>query len=62
MFHLLEAKMENLLCLPIFVKGKIVKGFRRGSKDLGMPTGTLCDIYLFYLKGTDCLVDKASDW
>lgn len=26
-------------CLPFFAKGIVVKGFGRGSKDLGIPTG-----------------------
>jgi FAD synthase len=26
--------------LPYFTLGKVVKGFGRGSKDLGIPTGT----------------------
>jgi len=25
--------------LPIFVRGTVVKGFGRGSKELGIPTG-----------------------
>lgn len=29
--------------LPFFVKGKIVKGFGRGSKDLGFPTANFPD-------------------
>ena len=29
--------MENIL--PHFAKGKVVKGFGRGSKELGIPTG-----------------------
>jgi FAD synthase len=27
--------------LPYFTVGKVVKGFGRGSKDLGIPTGAL---------------------
>jgi FAD synthase len=30
---------ELLKKLPIFVHGTVVKGFGRGSKDLGVPTG-----------------------
>lgn len=26
-------------CLPYFVSGEVVKGFGRGSKQLGIPTG-----------------------
>jgi FAD synthase len=26
--------------LPYFTAGKVVEGFGRGSKDLGIPTGT----------------------
>lgn len=28
-------------CLPHFVKGQVIKGFGRGSKDLGCPTANL---------------------
>lgn len=27
--------------LPLFIQGEVVKGFGRGSKDLGCPTGKL---------------------
>lgn len=27
--------------LPLFLKGEVVKGFGRGSKDLGCPTGNI---------------------
>lgn len=30
---------ELLKNLPIFVRGIVVKGFGRGSKELGVPTG-----------------------
>lgn len=26
-------------CLPYFCRGEVVKGFGRGSKELGIPTG-----------------------
>lgn len=32
---------ELSVVLPLFMKGKVVKGFRRGSKELGTPTGKL---------------------
>lgn len=31
---------------PIYAQGKIVKGFGRGSKDLGIPTGELISLTL----------------
>ena len=31
-------------CLPHFCRGEVVKGFGRGSKELGIPTGML---YIF---------------
>ena len=30
---------KTLGCLPFFAKGIVVKGFGRGSKELGIPTG-----------------------
>lgn len=33
--------MKMLNYLPFFVSGEIVKGFGRGSKELGIPTGNL---------------------
>ena len=27
---------------PYFCRGEVVKGFGRGSKELGIPTGELC--------------------
>lgn len=29
----------SLSQLPLFLKGQVVNGFGRGSKDLGCPTG-----------------------
>ena len=40
-----------LAYLPLFLKGQVVKGFGRGSKDLGCPTGK-CSFYLTVL--IDC--------
>lgn len=31
--------MNNIAELPHFAKGEIIKGFGRGSTDLGIPTG-----------------------
>ena len=31
-----------LSCLPLYVRGPVVRGFGRGSKELGIPTGE-CD-------------------
>ena len=28
-------------CFPYFCRGEVVKGFGRGSKELGIPTGKL---------------------
>ena len=36
--------MENAYNLPYFVKGEVVKGFGRGSKQLGIPTGLCVDL------------------
>lgn len=30
--------------LPLFIQGEVVKGFGRGSKELGCPTGKLFDV------------------
>ena len=30
---------EIMSCLPFYTQGEVVKGFGRGSKDLGIPTG-----------------------
>ena len=35
-------------CFPYFSRGEVVKGFGRGSKELGIPTGEL-GISLFWL-------------
>ncbi|EFA76560.1 hypothetical protein PPL_10329 [Heterostelium album PN500] len=32
---------EDLSMLPLFLRGKVIKGFGRGSKDLGCPTANL---------------------
>ena len=33
-------KLDRIMsCLPHFARGKVVKGFGRGSKELGIPTG-----------------------
>lgn len=34
--------------LPLFLEGEVAKGFGRGSKDLGCPTGTRT--YLLLIK------------
>ena len=35
-------------CLPFYARGPVVRGFGRGSKELGIPTGELaglvCDV------------------
>ena len=33
---------EIMACLPFYVRGEVVKGFGRGSKELGIPTGMCC--------------------
>lgn len=43
----LANKMSKIL--PHFASGKIVKGFGRGSKDLGIPTGIFFNKHLIYL-------------
>ena len=30
---------EIMACLPFYTQGEVVKGFGRGSKELGIPTG-----------------------
>ncbi len=30
---------DSVAALPYFVSGEVVKGFGRGSKELGIPTG-----------------------
>ena len=41
--------MDGLLSqggvLPYFETGQVVKGFGRGSKEIGIPTGKLTDMY-----------------
>lgn len=34
----MPASTKSLSCLPFFAKGIVIKGFGRGSKDLGIPT------------------------
>lgn len=36
---------KTLGCLPFFAKGVVVKGFGRGSKELGIPTGMRVNTY-----------------
>ena len=36
-----RARMGSESCLPYFARGEVVKGFGRGSKELGIPTGKL---------------------
>ena len=38
--------MQETISLPLFVRGEVVKGYGRGSKSLGIPTGE-CDIFLY---------------
>ena len=38
-YEMLRKSMANIF--PYFAKGKVVKGFGRGSKELGIPTGIL---------------------
>ena len=39
----------KMTALPYFTRGKVVKGFGRGSKELGIPTGML--VFLSMGKG-----------
>lgn len=34
-----EANIPCIAGLPVLISGKIIKGFGRGSKELGIPTG-----------------------
>lgn len=40
-------------CLPHFCRGQVVKGFGRGSKQLGIPTGALkffnCNCFMCFI-------------
>lgn len=40
---------KNLL--PFYIAGEIVRGFGRGSKELGCPTGTHLHIIITYNQG-----------
>lgn len=35
----------SVAVLPFFAQGEIVKGFGRGSKELGFPTGKTTDLF-----------------
>ena len=35
-------------CFPYFSRGEVVKGFGRGSKELGIPTGMTNRLTLFF--------------
>ena len=38
--HVYRSCMHGAMnCLPYFARGEVVKGFGRGSKQLGIPTG-----------------------
>ena len=40
--HFAKAKLSsNLKMKEIYAQGEVTKGFGRGSKELGIPTGTL---------------------
>lgn len=40
----LERGHQKVEGMPFFLKGKVIKGFGRGSKQLGIPTGVvLCE-------------------
>ena len=36
-----ELARRIMACLPYYAKGSVVKGFGRGSKELGIPTGKI---------------------
>lgn len=40
----MKDKVRKFKCLPYFVTGETIKGFGRGSKELGIPTG----VYLLH--------------
>lgn len=37
----LERGVKKILGVPFFIKGTVIKGFGRGSKELGIPTANL---------------------
>ncbi|MCL4137092.1 UNVERIFIED_CONTAM: hypothetical protein GTU68_061959 [Idotea baltica] len=41
--------MASIKSLPLFVCGKVVKGFGRGSKELGIPTANLSEEVIDHL-------------
>lgn len=46
--------------LPYFTQGEVVKGFGRGSKDLGIPTGNF-EIFGDLFLDFSCVVSTVSD-
>lgn len=40
-FSTIKSRSMSPKHLPLFLEGEVVKGFGRGSKDLGCPTGNI---------------------